>query len=196
MSAAALGVNAALANGIGHAGNCEHVGRNGIVDAVSFRITDNVFESGLHDVLELLVDHRLLPEVALSVLHPLEVGSGHAASIAQNVGNYEYSLVCQDVVGGCGGGAVGALSKNFAFHPVGITAGDLILGSGGDQDLAIGGQQIPPIITLPPRGSMDRAPPLPGFPEGIDIDTLLFLKNALPFPHTQELINCLSTHTR
>src|SRR5437667_277416 len=96
MSAAALGVNAALANGIGHAVNCEHVGRNAIVDAVSFRITDNVFESGLHDVLELLVDHRLLPEVALSVLHPLEVGSGHAAGIAQNVGNNEYSLVRQD----------------------------------------------------------------------------------------------------
>src|SRR5205807_6171331 len=148
MSAAALGVNAALANGIGHAVNCQHVSRNAVVDAVSFRITDNVFESGPHDVLELLVNHRLLPEVALSVLHPLEVGSGHAAGIAQNVGNYEYSLVCQNVIGGCGGGAVGTLSKNFAFHLIGITAGDLILGSGGDQDFAIGGQQFRSIVAL------------------------------------------------
>ena len=158
---------------------------------MSFRITDNVFESGLHDVLELLVDHRLLPEVALSVLHPLEVGSGHAAGIAQNVGNYEYSLVRQDVVGGCGGGAVGALSKNFAFHPIGITAGDLILGSGGDQDLAIGDQQFRSIIALRAGEAMDRALALPEFPEGIDIDTVLVIETAFHFRDAEDLITCL-----
>ena len=34
----------------------------------------------------MIVDHRFFPEVALAILHPLEVGSGDAAGVGQDVG--------------------------------------------------------------------------------------------------------------
>ena len=71
---------------------------------------------------KLLVDHRFLPEVALAVLHPLEVGGGDAAGVGQNVGHDEDVLVGEDVVGGGGGGAVGAFDQDLGLHLVGVAA--------------------------------------------------------------------------
>ncbi len=123
-------------------------------------------------MLELLVDHRLFPEVSLAVLHPLEVRSGDAAGVAENVGNHEDLFVGQNIVGGGGGGAVGAFRQNLAFDPVGIAAGDLVFGGGGNKDFAIGDQQFGGVLGLGAREPMDGAIALAEFPERLDVDAV------------------------
>src|SRR4029077_18090409 len=103
-----LGVDAALADGIGDAIDGQHISRDAIVDAVSLGEADHVLESALHDVLELLVDYRFFPEISLAVLHPLEIRRGDATRVAQDVGNHEHAFVGQNIVSGCGGGTIGA----------------------------------------------------------------------------------------
>src|ERR1017187_4193629 len=95
-----LGVNSALANGISHAVDGQHIGCDAIVDAVSLGITDHVSERRDHNLFQLLVDHGLFPEIALPVLNPLEVGSGDATGIGENIRNDKDSLVSQDIIGG------------------------------------------------------------------------------------------------
>ena len=51
------GVNAALADGVSHAINRQHVCRNPVVHIVGLGVADNVLEGVHHDVLKLLVDH-------------------------------------------------------------------------------------------------------------------------------------------
>ena len=69
---------------------------------------------------KLLVDGLLVPEEALAVLHPLEVGNRHAAGVGQDIGNHEDILFRQNLVGQRSGGAVGAFAENLAAQPVGI----------------------------------------------------------------------------
>src|SRR5713226_4818005 len=152
-----LSVNSALANGVGHAVNRQHISRDPVVDAVGFGIADHIPEGHLHDVLELLVDHGFLPEISLAVLHPLEVGGRDTAGITQDVGDHEHSLVGQNLVGGGGGGAVGALGENPALHAVGVAAGELIFGGGGNEDLAIGDEQFSGIKRLGTGEALDGA---------------------------------------
>ena len=52
------------------------------------------------------------PEIALAVLHPLEVAGGDAAGVGEDVGNDEDPLVGEDLVGDGGGGAVGAFAED------------------------------------------------------------------------------------
>ena len=93
-------------------------------------------------VFQLLVDDGFLPEVALAVLHPLKVAGGYAAGVGQNVGHDEDALLGQDLVGHGGGGAVGALHHDARLDLVGVAAGDHVLGGRGNQNLAIGDQQL------------------------------------------------------
>src|SRR4029077_11083528 len=134
--------NPTLANGVGDAIDGQHISCDAIVDAMSLREADHILERALHDVLELFVDHGFLPEISLAVLYPLEIRSGHAASIAENVRNHEDALVRQNIVSGRGGGTVGAFSQNPAPHSVGIAAGDLILSGRGNENFAVRYQQF------------------------------------------------------
>src|SRR5207302_6510098 len=72
---------------------------------------------------------------ALAILYPLEVADGDAASVAQNVGDNEYSLPLQNLVGRGGGGSVGALAENARLNAMGVLAGDLVFDRGGEQDV-------------------------------------------------------------
>src|SRR6476646_5246972 len=81
------GVNASLLDGERNAVDGQHVGRYAIVHSVRLGIADNIVEALCQNALKLLVDHRLLPEVALPVLHPLEVGGSHAACVREDVGD-------------------------------------------------------------------------------------------------------------
>ena len=45
----------------------------------------HVAEGRLHHALQAVVDILRLPEQVLLVLHPLEVGDGDAAGVAQNI---------------------------------------------------------------------------------------------------------------
>src|SRR5271169_5091618 len=105
-------------------------------------VAHHVLKRRDHDVLQLLVDDRFLPEVSLAVLHPLEVGGGDAAGVGQNVGHDEHVLVGEDVVGRGGGGTVGAFNEDFRLHLVGVGGGDDAFRGCRNQDFAIGDQQV------------------------------------------------------
>ena len=54
-------------------------------------IVEHLAERLDHDLLELGVDDRLAPVVAVEVLDPLEVADRHAAGVAQDVGDQEHA---------------------------------------------------------------------------------------------------------
>src|SRR4051794_1493409 len=101
-----LCVNTALANGVRDAIDGEHVSRNTVVYVVRFGVANNVFERRAHDVIELFVDDRFLPEISLTILNPFEVRSGYAAGVGENVGDDEDVFVGEDFVGVRGGWTV------------------------------------------------------------------------------------------
>src|ERR1700690_3777258 len=76
-----LGIDSALANRVRHTVDRQHIRGNPVVHAVSFRVSDHIVERHHHDVPQTLVDLRLFPEVALAILHPLEIRSSHAPGI-------------------------------------------------------------------------------------------------------------------
>jgi hypothetical protein len=51
-----LGVDSALADGVGHTINCQHVGRNSVIHAVRFRVPHDIVKRRNHDVRKTLVD--------------------------------------------------------------------------------------------------------------------------------------------
>ena len=107
-----LRVDAALLDGEGDAVDGEHVGGDAVVDVVGLGVADHVVEAVAQDGFELLVDDGFFPEVALAVLHPLEVAGGDAAGVGQDVGHDEDALFGEDLVGDGGGGAVGAFDDD------------------------------------------------------------------------------------
>ena len=137
-----LRVDSALLNCVGHAVDGQHVRGDAVVYVVGFGVADYVVEGVDHDVFELLVDYGFFPEVSLAVLHPFKIGRGDAAGVAEDVGDDEDFFVGEDFVCFGGGGAVGAFGEDAALHAVGVLAGDLVFGGGGDKDFAIGQQQL------------------------------------------------------
>ena len=67
------GVNPALPDRVSNSINRQHIGRNAVVHAMSFRVTNNIFERRLHNVLKLFIHDRFFPEISLSILNPFEV---------------------------------------------------------------------------------------------------------------------------
>src|ERR1700720_2996288 len=82
-----LRINSALADGIGHAVDRQHVGGDAIVHAMSFCVSDDVVKGRNHDVPQPIVDLRFLPEISLPILHPFKVRSSNSAGVRQDVGN-------------------------------------------------------------------------------------------------------------
>ena len=76
-----LGIDSALADGVRHTVDGQHVRGDTVIHAMRFGVSDNVIEGRNHDFFQILVDHRFLPEVALAVLHPLEVRSSDTAGV-------------------------------------------------------------------------------------------------------------------
>src|SRR5260370_37507608 len=69
-----LGVDAAEFDGEGYAVQGQHVGGDPIVGVVGAGVFDDGVETFVHDLLQALIDHLLVPEEALAILHPIEVG--------------------------------------------------------------------------------------------------------------------------
>ena len=140
--AGALCVDPALLDGESHAINRQHVGGDAVVHVVGLGVAHHVLEAVAQDRFQLLVHDRFLPEVSLAVLHPLKVAGGYAAGIGQDVGHDEDALLGKDLVGHGGGGPVGALHHDARLDLVGVAAGDHVLCRRGNQDLAVGQQQL------------------------------------------------------
>src|SRR5437660_11379497 len=68
------GVNAALTNCIRDTIDGQHICGDAVVHVVSFGVADHILERGSHNGFQLLVDDGFFPEIALAILHPLEVG--------------------------------------------------------------------------------------------------------------------------
>src|SRR5579863_7718 len=184
----ALRINAPLPDGDGYAINRQHVGCDAIVDVMGLGESNHIVEGLDHDGFELFVDNRLLPEIALAVLYPFKVGRGDATGVTQDVGDDEDSLVGEDFVGGCGGGAVGAFGQDLALHAIGVTAGDLIFGGSGNQDLAFGEQEFGGIDFFGAGESGDGAVLLAMFAERLYVDAILVVEAAIDFENADDLV--------
>src|SRR6476469_8903148 len=165
-----LCVDTALADGVGHTIDGQHISGDAVVDAVGFRVTDHVFERRLHDAIQLLVDHGLFPEVSLAILHPLEIRGGDASCVGEDVGNNEDAFFAEHVIGGGGGGTVGALGENAALEAIDVSAGDYVLGGSGNQDLAFSGEQFGSIVFLRAGETVHGAVLLAKIYQGFQID--------------------------
>jgi hypothetical protein len=168
-----------LFGGIGYAVDGEHVGRDAVVDVVGAGVSDDVVEALGHDVVEALVDFGLGPEVAHAVLDPLEVAGGDAAGVGEDVGDDEDALVREDLVGDCGGWAVGAFAEDLTAEAVGVAAGDDVFGGGGDEDLAVVGQELVLVGGLGLGEAVDGAGALAVLDERGDVDAVLVVEAAV-----------------
>src|SRR5438270_4454060 len=137
-----LRVDPALLDGECHPVDGQHVRRDAVIDTVRLGVADYLIERVHHDGLELVVDHRLLPEISLAVLHPLEVTGGHATGVGQNVGDHKDFLVSQHFIGGRGGWTVGAFRDGLRLDVVHVLRGDHVLGGRRYQDIALVDQKV------------------------------------------------------
>src|SRR5208337_2942661 len=128
-----------------------------VVHVVSFRIADNIVEALGQNAVQLFVDDRFLPEIALTVLNPLEVRSRHAAGVGQDVRDDEDALVGEHLVGDRGSGSIGAFTDDTRLNALGIAAGDHVFGRRGDQDFALRREHFDRIVGLGPFKPQDRA---------------------------------------
>src|SRR6478672_12748863 len=84
--------------------------------------------------LKLLIHGGFLPEISLTVLHPLKVRSSNAAGVGKNVWNHEDFFVGKDFIRGRSGGTIGAFADNFCFDARRVLAGDYVFSGSGNQD--------------------------------------------------------------
>src|SRR5215469_5237449 len=184
-----LGVNTPLANGVGHTIDRKHVSCDAIVNVMSFGVTDDVVERRLHNGLELLVDHGFLPEVSLTVLHPLEVGSCDAAGVGQNVRNHEYALLGQHVVGSGGRRAVRPFGEDAALHAIDVAARDDVFGCGWNQNLAIGDEQIGGVGSFRAGESVDGPVLLAELQQRLNVNAVLVKEASADFGYADDFVS-------
>ena len=102
----------------------------------------NRMESSRHLLVEPLIDLVGLPVKVVGVLDLLKVGDGHAAGVAQKVGNDIDPILVQDFVAGRGGGTVGQFGHDLGRDLVRVPLTDLVLQGGRDKDVDIELQEI------------------------------------------------------
>jgi hypothetical protein len=136
------GVDAALLGGVGYAVDGQHIGCDAVIDVVSAGVGDYVVKALGHDVVEAMVDLGFGPEVAHAVLNPFEVARCDAACVGEDVRDDEDAFVAENLVGNGGGGTVGALAKDFTADSLRILARDDVFGGGGNEDLAVAGEEF------------------------------------------------------
>src|SRR5260370_18405479 len=132
-----LGINTAELEGAGDPVDCQHIGRDAVVDFVNTRKAYHFIEGIIHDVKEALVHLALPPEEALTVLDPFKITDGDAAGVAENVRHGENALGIDNRVGLPGSGAVGALAENLSLHLPRILLRDLVFNRGRYANLAL-----------------------------------------------------------
>src|SRR5262245_2738831 len=81
---------AAAAGRLCHPRDREHMGGRAHVQFALPRQVEDLVERALHVALELLRDLELVPDEALQVLGPLEIGRGDAARVAEDVRDHEH----------------------------------------------------------------------------------------------------------
>src|SRR6202789_3324537 len=184
----ALRVDAALFGGVGHAVDGQHVGGDAVVDVVGDGELEDVVEAVDHDAIEALVDFFFGPEVAHAVLYPLEVAGGDASGGGEDVGDDENALFGEDVVGDGGGGAVGAFAEDAALDLRGVAAGDDVLRRGGDEDVALLGEDAVLVEGLGSAKAVDGSGAVLVFEEFGDVDAVGVEECAIVLADADDLV--------
>src|ERR1700720_3953652 len=183
-----LRVNSAQLDRMRHAADGQHVGRDAVVDAVRFREVHDVLKRLFQNELQLLVDRGLFPEVALAVLHPLEVRGGDAPGVGQNVGNDEDLFIRENFIGRSRGRTVGAFHYDFGFDVIGVLAGDDVLGGGGDEDFAVGNQKLFGVGGFRAGEPVNALGSIPVFQQIVDVDALRVEQAAVELGDADDLV--------
>src|SRR5713226_9269138 len=135
-------INASHPGVVGDAVNGQHIGRSPRVHGMRVGIAAEVVKAGHHRVLKPFVDYALSPEITHSVLHPFEVRNSHAAGIRKDVGDYEDSLLVQNLVRRRGCWSISSFGQHLALQSPGIVRRDLIFSRRRNQHVAIQFQQF------------------------------------------------------
>ena len=131
------GLEASCDGGLGDLGDGDLQGGLSGGDGFGVGVVADLAEALGHALGESVVDLFEGPLLVLGFLGVFEVGDVDAASVAEDVGDDEDVALFEDVVGIGGGGAVGAFGDDFCFDEGGVIGGDLGLGGGGDEDVAV-----------------------------------------------------------
>ncbi len=106
------------------------------------RVCEHRVEGLAHLELEPIVHFLLGPEVAVTVLDPLEVRGGDAAGVGQDVGHHEHAALVQRL---WASGVVGPLAPSMTIlaliEPC-VVGGDLVLERGGHEDVHVEREQL------------------------------------------------------
>src|SRR5439155_13361100 len=108
----------------------------------------------------------------------------------EDIGDYEYFLVCQNLVCGSRGSSIGAFGQNPALYAVGVTAGDLVLGGSRNQNFAVGDKQLSRVNRLCAGKIPQRSMPLAIIPKSFHIDSIPVVKTAFDFENADDFVAC------
>ena len=86
---------------------------------MSLGVLQDFCEGSPHGVIQLVVDLRFQPKIALTVLYPFKVGHSNAARVRQDVRDNEHPLVGQNVVRVGRRGTVCTLAQDTGLDSVG-----------------------------------------------------------------------------
>src|SRR5580658_3754604 len=131
-----LGINSTQFQRARNAVNGQHIGRDAVIYLVELGVAYHLIEGIFHHIQQALVHFAFAPEKALAILHPLKVAYGHAARVAQNVRDREYSFTVDNRVGLPGRRPIRAFTQNARLHLGGVFLRDLILDRRGNGNLA------------------------------------------------------------
>src|SRR6185437_3961045 len=187
--AAALGVNATHADRACDPVNRQHVGRDAVVHLVLVCVLHHRSKARVHDLLQLLVHLRFFPEISLAILHPFEIRNRDPARIRQDVGNHEYALFLENVVGRRGRGPIGPLAHDLGLNRARILAGDLVLGRCRHQNVARMRQQFARLQRRRAWKALDRLVLRPVRQKRLDVQPLQVQDPAIVFVNADNLIS-------
>ena len=126
-----------------------------------------------HDGAQPGMDFLQLPVVALLVLHPFEIGHGHAAGIGEDVRQHDHVAASQDLVGFGRHRPVGQLQHQPRLHGGGVVPVDHVFQRGRHQHVAVHPHQIggaERFMSVLAGGGDDRKPFLLGSQQGFEVE--------------------------
>src|SRR5579864_493166 len=182
-----LGVDAAQFDREGYSIEGEHIRRCAVVDGVLFGVGDHVVEAVHHNLFQAIVDHLLIPEIALAILHPLEIRDRDAAGVGQNIRDHEDALLPEDGIGEVGSGTVGAFAQDFRSHFGRILGSDYVLARGGQEDIGFQEQSLLAVHVLASGEIGDGAGFLAVLHKGGNIQALRIIDGAVEFNDADDL---------
>ena len=141
-----------------------------------------------HHLLEAAIHDLFCPEVAHAVLHPLEVGDRHAAGVGEDVGHDEDAFRLENLVGIGRGRAVGTLDDDLGLNARSVGRGDLVLGRGGHQQIAVEFEQLLAVDAFGAREAFEGAVLVEKAEDGRHVQAVLIVDRAVDVRDRRDLV--------